>query len=53
MAHGLPLNDLWPKVRSHIDMTEVFDQLGGVRSRYNTEIYKVLDVVQAKNATSK
>lgn len=53
MAHGLPLNDLWPKAHPHTDMTEAFDQLDRVRSRYNTEIYKVLDVVQAKNATSK
>lgn len=53
MAHGLPLNDLWPKAHPHTDMTEAFDQLERVRSRYNTEIYKVIEVVEAKNATSK
>ena len=53
MAHGLPLNDLWPKIHPHMDMTEVFDQLDSARSRYNTEIYKVTDLVTPHNAAGK
>jgi hypothetical protein len=53
MAHGLPLDDLWPKLHPHTDMTEVFDQLERARSRYNTEIYRIINIVQRKNAQSK
>jgi len=53
MAHGLPLDDLWPKVHPHTDMTEAFDQLERVSSRYNTEIYRISEIVQPKNGNSK
>lgn len=53
MAHGLPLNDLWPKVHPDTDMTGVFDQLERVRSRYNTEIYKVTEIVEPKGVNSR
>ena len=51
-AHGIPLNDLWPKAHPRTDRTEVFDRLESVRSRYNTEIYKIVDIVKPKNVTS-
>ncbi len=53
MAHGLPLNDLWPKVHPGTDMTGIFDQLERVRSRYNTEIYKVTEIVEPNGINSK
>lgn len=53
MAHGLPLNDLWPKIHPHSGMTEAFDQLNRVRSRYNTEIYRIIGLVEPKSVNSK
>lgn len=43
MAEGAPATD----------MTEAFDQLERVSSRYNTEIYRISEIVQPKNGNSK
>ncbi len=48
MVRGVPLNDLWPKVHPKITSAEVFERLAKTRSVYDQEVYKVVDVVNAK-----
>jgi len=51
LLQGAPF-DLWQKVHPHIEATEVFDRLDGVRSRHDIEIYKVLELVAAKSGSN-
>ena len=51
MVHGAnALVALWPKLHPGTDTTEVFDWFDRVRSRYDTEISRVRELVTASGA---
>ena len=48
LVGGVGLNELWPEGDPDTTSNDVFDRIGEIRSVHDVEIYKLVEVVRAK-----